>query len=61
MQEMRCLWLCGTIYDTSMKGTTVLDKTKKVGIMKYCYQLREGRRAPGTVTVGETTIGVLLY
>ncbi|HYT02527.1 MAG TPA: hypothetical protein VEL70_06420 [Candidatus Acidoferrum sp.] len=43
-----------------MKGTTVLDKTKKVGIMKYCYQLREGRRAPGTVIVGETTIGVLL-
>jgi hypothetical protein len=35
-----------------MKGTTVLDKTEKVGIMEYCYQFREGRRAPGTVTVG---------
>jgi len=43
-----------------MKGTTVFDKTEKVGIMEYCYQLREGTRTPGTVTVGETTIGVLL-
>jgi hypothetical protein len=44
-QKTKCLKLCGTIYNTSMKHTTQGDKTMKVGITLPIVLVRQTDKA----------------